>query len=143
MLFSVIFSVYCPRSESIARFRPPQHRTLWQLTECDESYDYGYLEGEWLKGKHRKWCGLLTKEQFTDFVDHTCMFAEDVETMGSIGAPGFGYSLAPAISFRDDGEDRAIRNAYVTPVPETKKDGFDERDWRRVRQAVLNVYGYN
>ena len=49
MLFSVIYSADCPRSESIARFRPPQARKLWDTTESDEGYDYGYLEGDWEK----------------------------------------------------------------------------------------------
>ena len=38
-----------------------------------------------------------------------------------------------------DHED-AITNAYVTPIPETTKEGGDERDWERVRGAVLSVY---
>ena len=33
MLFSVIYSADCPRSESIVRFQPPQARTLWDRTE--------------------------------------------------------------------------------------------------------------
>lgn len=68
------------------------------------------------------------------------LVAEDVQTMGSLGAPGFGFGWAPAISFNGDDED-AILNAYVTPLPEVEKEGFDERDWQRVREAVLNVYG--
>ena len=103
MLFSVIYSADCPRSESIARFRPPQARKLWDMTESNESYDYGYLEGDWEKGKHRKWCGLLTKEQFNRFVEATGLVADSTETMGSIGAPGFGFGWSPAISFSDDG----------------------------------------
>ena len=59
--------------------------------------------------------------------------------MGSLGAPGFGYGWAPAILFRGDDPD-AIQNAYVTPVPETAKDRLDDRDWDRVRSAVLAVY---
>ncbi len=140
MLFSVIYSIDCPRSEKIGRFRPPNARKLWNMTEGDEQYDYGYLEGEWERGKHRKWCAMLTKEQFQEFIDHTGMIAEDVETMGSIGAPGFDIGWAPAISFQDDGTEWAILSAYVTPIPQVRKQGFDERDWRRVRQAVLNVF---
>ena len=143
MLFSVIYSADCPRSESIARFRPPQTRTLWDMTESDEQYEYGYLDGGWEKGKHRKWCGLLTKEQFNRFVEATGLIADNTETMGSIGAPGFGFGWSPAISFHDDGCERAILCAYVTPIPETRKERFDERDWQRVRRAVLNQFGNN
>ena len=35
--------------------------------------------------------------------------------MGSLGAPGCGFGLAPAFSFNGDIED-AILNAYVTPL---------------------------
>ena len=54
MLFSVIYSADCPRNESIARFRPPCARRLWDQTEGDHQYEYSYLEGEWDRGKHRK-----------------------------------------------------------------------------------------
>ena len=33
-----------------------------------------------------------------------------------------------------------IQNAYVTPLPETKRDRCDEKDWHRVRRAVLATY---
>lgn len=69
--------------------------------------------------------------------------AEDVQTMGSLGAPGFGFGWAPAIAFNDDGTERAILNAYVTPIPETRKERYDERDWERVRRAILSVFGRN
>ena len=143
MLFSVIYSADCPRSESIARFRPPQVRKLWDMTEGDEQYEYSYLEGDWEKGKHRKWCGLLTKEQFQNFVESVGLVADSTETMGSLGAPGFGFGSSPAISFRDDGDEWALLTAYVTPIPETRKQKLDKRDWERVRQAVLSVFGNN
>jgi hypothetical protein len=143
MLFSIIYSVDCPRTEKITRFHPPQHRTLWDQTEGDDGYEYGYLEGDWERGKHRKWCGLLTKEQFERFVNAIGLVADSTETMGSIGAPNFGLGWSPAISFRDDGEDRAILSAYVTPIPEVKKERCDDRDWRRVRRAVLSMFGNN
>jgi hypothetical protein len=143
MLFSVIYSADCPRSESIIRFRPPQVRKLWDMTEGNEQYEYGYLDGDWERGKHRKWCALLTKEQFNEFINSTGLVADSTETMGSLGAPGFGFGWAPAISFSDDGGERAVLNAYVTPVPQTRKEKLDERDWRRVRQAMLSVFGNN
>jgi len=143
MLFSVIYSADCPRSERISRFRPPQPRKLWDMTEDDGQYEYSYLEGDWEKGKHRKWCAMLNKDQFSDFVRATGLVAEDVQTMGSIGAPGFGIGWSPAISFSDDGSERAILNAYVTPIPEVRKDHYDEHDWERVRRAVLSMFGRN
>ena len=59
--------------------------------------------------------------------------------MESLGAPGFGFGWAPAISFNGDDPD-AIQNACVTPLPETERE-LGEREWDRVREAVLSVYG--
>jgi hypothetical protein len=151
MLFSVIYSVDVPSDTSIRRFNPPaqQLRRLWQLTEGDGQYDYDYLEGCWTKGKHRKWCALLTRKQFDEFVQHCGLAAEDVQTLGSLGAPGFGYGLSPAISFIGDSPN-AIQSAYVTPIPrcktlkdfETKspKRPYGEVDWERVRRVVIAAY---
>lgn len=150
MLFSVIYSFDVPRDVSVGQYNPPKsQRKLWQMTEGDEQYEYGYLEGCWTKGKHRKHCALLTREQFDEFVSHTGLFAEDVQTMGSIGAPGLGFGCAPAISFRNDDPD-AIQNAYVTPLPcaykpddldrEFKHIKMDEERWEKVRRAVINTY---
>lgn len=139
MLFSVIYSVNVPQGVSIKSYTPPQP-SLWTRTEGDEQYEYGYLEGRWEKGKHRKWAALLTRKQFDAFVERLGLVAEDVQTMGSLGAPGFGFGWAPAISFNGDDED-AILNAYVTPIPEVEKASFSDRDWHRVREAVLAVYG--
>jgi len=140
MLFSVIYSVDVPSNVSIRDYAPPSVRRLWTTTEGDNQYEYSYLAGRWEKGRHRKWTAILTRDQFDAFVSKLGLVAEDVQTMGSLGAPGFGFGWAPAISFNGDDEN-AILNAYVTPLPEVKKEGFDERDWQRVREAVLNVYG--
>jgi hypothetical protein len=116
MEFSIIYSVDCPRDVSVTRFNPPKNQKRhWQLTEDDSQYDYGYLEGRWSKGKHRKWCAILDREQFEDFLNWTGLMAEDVQTMGSLGAPGCGFGWSPAFSFRSDADD-AIQNAYVTPL---------------------------
>ena len=140
MQFSIIYSVDVPRSEKISRFSPPHVRKLWDKTEGDEQYEFSYLEGEWAKGRHRKWCAILDRKQFEEFVNLCGLFAEDVETMGAIGSPAFGFGWSPAISFRSDASD-AIVNAYVTPMPEVRKQHGDERDWKRIREAVLSLYG--
>lgn len=153
MLFSIIYSVDIPRDESVKRYLPRQ-RHLFVQTEGDSQYDYGYLaDGDktdpWHNGKHRKLCGLLTKKQFEQFLSDTGLASEDVETMGSLGAPGFGLGSAPAISFNGEAQ-RAIQNAYVTPIPLAKKvkeletldREFTERDWERVRRAVIDRYKY-
>lgn len=65
--------------------------------------------------------------------------------MGSLGAPGFGFGWAPAICFELEGGNW-WEQAYVTPLPEVKRrdpeKGMTERDWERVKAAVLSMYGY-
>lgn len=139
MLFSIIYSADVPAEIDVLDYAPPQVNDLWDETEGDGQYEYGYLEGRWEEGHHRKWCAVLDRDQFSEFVERCGLLAEDVQTMGSIGAPGFGFGWAPAISFRSDDPD-AIQSAYVTPLPEVRKESLDERDWERVRGAVLAVY---
>lgn len=140
MQFSVIYSVDCPEDENIDLYAPSAVDELWDQTEDDDQYDYSYLEGCWENGSHRKWCAILNREQFDEFIDHCGLIAEDVQTMGSLGAPGFGCGWAPAISFNGD-DPNAIQSAYVTPIPEVERESLDERDWDRVRSAVLSIYG--
>ena len=140
MQFSIIYSVDVPADVDVSKFAPANLDELWDETEDDGQYDCDDLGGEWEEGHHRKWCAILNREQFNEFIDHCRLMAENVETMGSLGAPGFGFGWAPAISFRGDDPD-AYQNAYVTPVPETSKEKWDEKDWKRVRKAVFAVYG--
>ena len=141
MLFSVIYEVDTCKGESIRDYAPPRSRA-WQLTEQEDGHsEYSYLGGKWDKGKHRKWVSVLTKRQFNAFVHHCQLQAEDVETMGSLGAPGCGFGIAPAISFRGE-HYGAITSAYVTPLAEHKgkpirKGGATERDWKRIRSSIL------
>lgn len=139
MKFSVIYTADVPADEDVLDHAPPHVADLWDETEGDGQFEYGYLEGRWEGGHHRKWCAVLTRDQFDEFVRRCGLVAEDVRTMGSIGAPGFGFGWAPAISFNGDHPD-AIQNAYVTPLPETRKKALGDSDWERVRDAVLAVY---
>jgi hypothetical protein len=140
MQFSVIYSADVPADTDVLDYAPPHVEELWDETEGDEEYGYGYLEGCWENGHHRKWCAILDRQQFEEFLDRCGLTAESTETMGSLGAPGFGFGWAPAISFNSDDPD-VILSAYVTPIPETSKEHADERDWKRVRRAVLAAYG--
>jgi hypothetical protein len=139
MLFSVIYCIDTPADVDILGYAPPRVEELWDATEDDGQYEFSYLEGRWENGHHRKWVAVLTRDQFDEFVRDCSLIAEDVQTLGSLGAPGCGLGWSPAISFRSDDAD-AIQAAHVTPLPETKKVRFDERDWERVRSAVLAVY---
>lgn len=145
MKFSIIYEADIPMDHRVSSVEPP-HRKLWQLTEQSDGEPSDWC-GDIFDGKvkHRKWCGVLNEEQFDDFVRQCGVYPESVETMGSLGAPGFGFGWAPAISFRSDAPD-AIQSAYVTPLACNKrgepirKSGATERDWERVKAVILRKY---
>lgn len=141
--FSVIYSVDCTRDTNILPHTPSWGR--WDTTEDDDQYEYDYLEGDWEGGQHRKFCAVLSREYFEKFLAEQELKAEDVETMGSLGAPGLGFGCSPAISF-NGGEDGVMKNAYVTPFPEldpdlAKRPELSEDDWKRIKRAVLTLWG--
>ena len=91
MQFSVIYSVDVPADDDVLDFAPPNVAD-WDETEDDDHYEYGYLEGRWEGGHHRKWCAILDREQFQEFVERCGLTAESTETLGSLGAPGCGWA---------------------------------------------------
>jgi hypothetical protein len=127
--FSVIYSVDVPKNMSIIPHMPC-NRKPWNRTERDDQ-----------ECKHRKLCALLTQRQFDRFVDDLGLQADETETMGSLGAPGFGVGWSPAISFTSGGQD-IYCNAYVTPIPDDE-EGYtnDEEGWKKVRSDILERYG--
>jgi len=149
MKFSVIYSFDCPAIYSVAQFMPPgsqmrrRRHKLWEVTEGDSEYGLSHLGGEWERGKHRKLCAILSREEFDAFVEHCDLRASRTETMGSIGTPGFGIFWAPAISFDCSS---GYANAYVTPIPDVERvrpsgdDSREARIWERVRLAVIRTY---
>lgn len=156
MMFSVIYSIDCAKNVHIKQFYPRNMRP-WQITEDDSGMSGGDYDDIFTRGsKHRKMCALLTKAQFLKFQNDCNIYSDDVETLGSLGAPGFGYGMAPAISFSADsfessyGNDHEdfgyIQSAYVTPIPcypdgnQIRKDGFTGRDWDRVRSVVIGMF---
>jgi hypothetical protein len=151
MLFSVIYEFDCPMDYRVGRFMPSQ-RKLFDTTECEDGEPSDWCaEVFGGKVKHRKLCAVLTRKQFDRFIRDTNLHAEEVQTMGSLGAPGCGYGCSPAVSFSTDEWDEAIQSAYVTPLPLAYKIGdmergpkrtFTEDDFQRVRKAMLAVWGY-
>ena len=148
MNYGILLSVDVPSSEDIEDFLPPASilGTL-EVTEGDEEYGYDYLEGEWEQGYHRKLVGVLNQAQFDELVLLLDLYAEDVETTGSIGVPwGSTRNLsAPAVSFQSRSR-CAIIDAYVTPIPSfepvnrSEDEAWQDRCWERVRRAVINKY---
>lgn len=160
--YSVIYTAdWNPAEHEVKDFAPPKVRKLWDLTEGDEQADYD--EMGWTR--HRKWVALLTPAEFVEFVEATYLIAEDHETMGSIGAPGYGVGWAPAIPFSGDNATGALQDAYVTPNPKGLAEDYEpalredqlsfypltddekaelhERLWQRLREQVLDEFGYS
>ena len=148
MLFSVIYEFECGMGDSIRKYLPRQRR-LFITTERSDGEKSDWCSELWGgKCRHRKLCAVLTKDQFKRFLDDTGLFIEDCRTMGSLGAPGCGFGLSPAVSFSNDDPD-SIQSAYVTPLPlayslrdlnNGPRRQFAEDDFERVRKAMLSVY---
>jgi len=147
MQFSIIYSVDCHSEADLRDFLPRREiREQMDQTEDDEQYDYDYLEGVWEGGHHIKLTGILDEDQFAKFLQDTGMVAQEIETMGSIGAPGFGFGWAPAICFEpspDCGDHDSIRNAYVTPAPDSDEENehMSEAGWDAIKDEILARYG--
>lgn len=110
--FSIIYSVDLPKDTYLHRYFPPNFkRNRWIMTESGPS-EYDFTP----KWRHRKYCGLLNFQQFCEFLEHVGIYPERVQTMGSIGSPGFGIGWSPAVAFNGSDSD-VDQSAYVTPVP--------------------------
>ena len=115
--FSIVYSLDVPKGVNLSEYMPPDFQKFkWVCTESGKS-EYEYLEGRWHHGsRHRKYCSILNFEQFCNFLEHCGLRVEKCHTCGTLGAPGFGFGWAPAVSFIAD-NDNAIQGAYVTPIP--------------------------
>jgi len=148
MHFSVIYDVEVAQHQSIVPFRP--HRSdLWTLTEHN-LYISRATEDD--TTKQRKWVALLTRKQFEAWLERMPYYftPDSIETCGSLGAPGLGMGLSPAISWSAPDLCYEFPNAlyceaYVTPIPDIcnwpNDKRFDERNWQRIRHAILHYYG--
>lgn len=156
MLFSIIYSCKMRRSTLLNRYKPAFKNTKWDCTEfdyeCDEPED-----GEWMK--QRKYCAILNRWEFHQFLCQLGLQAS-CSTMGSIGAPGFGFGMAPATSFEPEYPDwDPYLNAYVTPVTkemlgiEGPDEMFDTQDipgsdgeyagltdWEKIEAVTFDLY---
>ncbi len=88
--------------------------------------------------------GIVDRETLTRLIDDLGAFAEDCETMGTLGGPLAPWGgIVADIPFRIESQ-VLIECIRVTPIP-CGTDGEplkgDERTWDRVRAAMLAVYG--
>jgi hypothetical protein len=151
MLYHIIYSVDVPQKISITLFKPPYIKR-WKQTEGDKQYEYSYLDGDWEKGKHRRWVGTLLSGQFKEFVEEQELYATDDDNGGAIGSPANYFGWSPAIIFRRRDSSLAyncIDSIYVTPEPEDPdfialgidKDSHEEEDWDKIVEHVMKEYG--
>lgn len=148
MYYSVIYTAVVPKDERVKDYAPPksQMKKLWSLTECH----WEDVDGDGkLHAKHRKWCAFLDHDQFDEFVSWCALYAQEIETMGMLGAPGIDViGWVPAISFdRESLEGLGYGNAYVCPVPDRiingkQKNPMTEKQWDRIKELMLQKYGY-
>ncbi len=127
----------CKSSFSLRNFSPV-HPRKWRVTETKVDGD-----GEEIYGadyKHRKWCGLLTKEEIIEMIEKHGLDREVNRTMGSIGTvtPDGEVSIgwAPAVGFSNVDE-VAYLSLYATPYvvrpPRDENEGKGDREWCPVR----------
>jgi hypothetical protein len=91
---------------------------------------------------------ILDRDTFSALVDELGAWAEDVQTLGTLGGPLGGHMAD--LSFRMESQ-VLIESIRVTPLPEDKATGeplagfkVEERAgeiWERIRSATLSVYG--
>lgn len=126
-------------NKQIKEFMPPARLMKhFEQTEGDDGYEYG---GEFGPGKHRKYCAILNQEEFEEFLNHTGLRAERVNTMGAIGMPGHGYGLVPAISFENYDSRALTQNAYVLPNLTEQQAEWFERDFEKCKEWIWDYYG--
>ena len=141
MRFGVIVTLDIWPRESVEHYVP---RKLRRKLDCTEQGSDRELWNEPMK--HRKYTGVLRRDDFDALVDVLCLRAE-CDTGGSLGVSWAGSSgFAPAISFSGAGSDGTYVNAYVTPLPDVKSRRKLTRKredvaWRRLRRALFKVYG--
>lgn len=132
MQFSVIYDFQIPKCCAIADYAPPHARKLWDLTEKDCDCETGF--------KQRKYGAVLNKKDFLEFLRARYFSSCINETMGMVGAPGFGFGWAPAFGL--DLEDSAgWGSCYVCPIPEVKmknapNEKRQDRYWKMLRKAL-------
>lgn len=138
MRFIVVYEFDIPATESVARY-VPQTRSL-HLTERTDGAPSEWDSDLWGgKCKHRKYFGELSREQFDKLINRTGVTADSIETGGILSPLGF----LPAISFGASLND-CIISMYVCPIPSVappRSAEQSERNWQRVRKAILSVYG--
>ncbi|MFA5572180.1 MAG: hypothetical protein WDA42_03660 [Candidatus Bathyarchaeia archaeon] len=124
-----------------------QHNIPYDITEEGDS-EYSYLaeespEEEWFQHLRDVTIGVfLERKQFKAFVEDLGAYAEDCQTMGTLGGP-LGYGVVPDIPMRMKSS-QILDSIRVTPCPLVNGEPIHldtEEKWDRVREAFLEAYG--
>lgn len=119
---------------------PISLRGVLDLTEDDSDDEYGLFEN----ARHRKWAGVIDAEQLDRIVCKFNLFAQSIETMGSLTE----FGLIPAISFSAPvynnftpqvADNEYLADAYVTPFIDTVT--LNEYNWAEIKELIMEVYG--
>ena len=122
------------------------HKKTWTRTEAGKEAVAGDYPDDLPVQAHGKWCALLTKPQFRDFVRKFGFdYRSRCNTMGAIGMPGSpnGYECMPAWSFDSNVYQDCLVNVYVTPYPDVKvKAGTSctEKNIERILSAMAELF---
>lgn len=118
---------------------------LREHSDSDDIRGMRFWERFAVRGRDLTVSTVMDRETFSRWIDGIGAFAEDVETMGTLGGPLSGGfpSLVADISFRMESS-ALIESVRVTPFPsfEPQSDVCNRpENWERVRSATLAIYG--
>ncbi|MHB1524903.1 MAG: hypothetical protein ACYCZN_01260 [Candidatus Dormibacteria bacterium] len=143
MRFSVIFTFdldpHFGRVSDYLPDRPLRHK-LKRVEHC--AFDSEGVHGMTV---HRKYVGLLTREEFESYMGILPYEEVHASTGGSMSPPGFEGQWLPAISFAM-GDGQMVGNMYVTPLADVvmvgdRLDRWSPRNWSRVARVVMRKFG--
>ena len=129
-----IFGDILSELDSVDVLKPPRPvLEKMDLTEGDDQYEY-----DWEFGKHRKYAGHLTYEEFEALIDRVELRATEDQTMGSLTEFGWLPAISFDCAYQSHLDCNCLGNAYVTPVCE--KLSLVDEDWEPLRRQVIDKF---
>ncbi len=104
----------------------------WDITEDEENYEDTELY-------HIKCLSILNQEQFDELIEETGL-EYDCESMGSVGAPGFGICLVPAVSFISYNQMPNVFEYYDYHANVTPFNPDKTLDWEDILEFIKQNY---
>jgi hypothetical protein len=136
---------YLAQEDNLSEEVCAEIRAHWRILGDDVTYrkrDFTWAQRIGIDGQEIKAMGVLNKRQFAALIDDLGAFAEDVQTLGTLGGP-LSLGCVPDVSFRCESP-CLIECIRVTPFPCNRAgeplEG-NEQTWDRLRGAMLAVFG--